>query len=82
MSVGSSPPALCGETLMQNTAMDRTSGGGRITIGGMSVDAVFHRFVEEELLPAIDFGADIFWTKSRESHRRTHARESQAAGYP
>ena len=47
---------------MQNTAMDRTSGGGRVTVGGLSVDAVFHRFVEEELLPAIDFGADIFWT--------------------
>ena len=51
---------------MQNTAMDRTSGGGRVTIGGLSVDAVFHRFVEEELLPEIDFGADIFWTNLEE----------------
>jgi malate synthase len=47
---------------MQNTAMDRTGGRQRLKIGTLSVDANFHRFVEDELLPSIDFGSDLFWT--------------------
>jgi malate synthase len=42
--------------------MDRTGGRQRLKIGTLSVDANFHRFVEDELLPSIDFGSDLFWT--------------------
>ena len=31
-------------------------------IGSIRVDSVFHAFVEEELLPAIGFDADQFWS--------------------
>ena len=31
------------------------------SIGGLSIDETFHAFVEEELLPSIDFDAGVFW---------------------
>ncbi len=34
----------------------------RRIVGGLSVDAVFHDFVEAELLPAIGFDPAIFWS--------------------
>ena len=34
----------------------------RRNIGGLSVDAVFHDFVESELLPAIGFDPATFWS--------------------
>lgn len=37
------------------------SDGKRRECGGLSVDAVFHDFVETELLPAIGFEAATFW---------------------
>jgi len=33
----------------------------RIVAGGLSVDPVFHEFVETELLPAIGFDSASFW---------------------
>jgi malate synthase len=33
----------------------------RISVGGLSVDPVFHHFVESELLPAIGFDSASFW---------------------
>jgi malate synthase len=40
---------------------DKESGGGRRTEGGLDIDPVFHRFVEGELLPAIEFDPQTFW---------------------
>ena len=34
----------------------------RITVGSLRIEAVFHRFVEDELLPAIGFDASTFWS--------------------
>ena len=36
--------------------------GERLTIGGLSVDRIFHDFVEGELLPAIGFDSVAFWS--------------------
>ena len=35
--------------------------GERLSIGGLSVDSAFHRFIEEELLPAAGVDAAEFW---------------------
>lgn len=34
---------------------------GRVTLGRLSVDPAFHRFVEEELLPSAGIDSDTFW---------------------
>ena len=34
---------------------------GRVTLGKLSVDPAFHRFVEDELLPAAGIESDHFW---------------------
>ncbi len=42
-------------------AMDSTQELLRQHVGGLRVDPVFFRFVEEELLPEIEFEAATFW---------------------
>ena len=39
-----------------------TGDGGRRTVGTLQIDPAFFDFVEHELLPAINFEADAFWT--------------------
>ena len=43
-------------------AKDSATETARRTIGGLSIDPVFFCFVEEELLPAIEFKAAPFWS--------------------
>ena len=46
---------------MPSTVTRNKQPSNRMIIGGLSVDPAFFRFIEEELLPAIDFDNREFW---------------------
>jgi malate synthase len=47
--------------VMGSTGSGQVHTAGHKAIGGLSVDITFFRFVEDELLPAIDFDSVDFW---------------------
>jgi len=47
---------------MNSAAVERMTRDEQVLIGGLTVDPVFHDFVETELLPAIGFDPATFWS--------------------
>ena len=51
----------------------------RVQVGGLSVAASLHRFIEEEALPAAGVDPQAFWDGRRRDHPRPRAAQPRAA---